>query len=284
MTATTRKGKKALEAREPHIEEGRKTSLFIKGRKSSDFLNQVCEELAKFRWGEIKKYSRKNDALPFESTDEIEKYCSTTNCSLFLFFSHQKKRPNNLVFGRLFNKRVLEMYEVGVVDLIPDLPRGSYEPASVPALLFEGPEWEIDYAPFRSVLIDFFVGELKGELTLDQVQHLIVFTINTANSRILFRHYGVNQETEEPSLSLIAPAFDLIPRRSQLPDPDVFETALVKPAVARKKKNIVTDELGRQLGRVFVRKQEVSKLKLRRFDGLDKAKKEMPVEPVDDAQ
>jgi hypothetical protein len=39
--------------------------------------------------------------------------------SLFCFGNHQKKRPNNLIFGRLFDWQLLDMVEFGVVDYEP---------------------------------------------------------------------------------------------------------------------------------------------------------------------
>lgn len=292
MSATTHKGRKILESREPKIDESRKKSLFVKGRKSCMVLNKVYDDLATFRYKEVVKFTRTNDTVPFESVEEIEKFCSKQNCSLFVFFNHNKKRPNNMIFGRLFMKKVLEMYEIGIerYEGKDVLPRGDLEHAAVPALIFEGDQWEADYAPFRSVLMDFFVGDLKGRLDIAQVQHVIVFTIVESEGggvKILFRHYQIDTESEsEPKLSLIAPLMDWVPRRNQLPDEELLNLALTKPAVDKKKKNITKDELGRELGRVFVRKQDVSQLKLKKFDGLKKKKerREMPPEPADDAQ
>jgi ribosome production factor 2 len=36
------------------------------------------------------------------------------DCSLFVVGTHQKKRPHNLVMGRVFNGHVLDMFEFGV--------------------------------------------------------------------------------------------------------------------------------------------------------------------------
>jgi len=39
------------------------------------------------------------DASPFEDFDPIEKLCRKYDASMFVFASHSKKRPNNLVIG-----------------------------------------------------------------------------------------------------------------------------------------------------------------------------------------
>ncbi len=41
--------------------------------------------------------ARKNEILPFEDASSIEFLAGKNECSAFLFTSHSKKRPNNLV-------------------------------------------------------------------------------------------------------------------------------------------------------------------------------------------
>ncbi len=58
------------------------------------------------------KYSRNNSEMrPFEAGGEgaLESHCARNNCSLFALGSHQKKRPHNLVLGRLFDFRLYDM-------------------------------------------------------------------------------------------------------------------------------------------------------------------------------
>jgi len=59
-------------------------------------------------------YSRKHDIQPFESRDELEALCKKTDASLFMFGSHNKKRPNNIVIGRTYEHKVLDMVELGI--------------------------------------------------------------------------------------------------------------------------------------------------------------------------
>lgn len=62
--------------------------------------------------GDAVKYSRNNaDMRPFEAGGEmgLEAHCARNNCSLFALGSHQKKRPHNLVLGRLFDFRLYDM-------------------------------------------------------------------------------------------------------------------------------------------------------------------------------
>ncbi|OHT04936.1 Ribosome production factor 2 like protein [Tritrichomonas foetus] len=286
--ATTHKGKKILEDRAPKIQENRKQSLFIKGRKVSQELNYFWDELAKFRYGEIQKYSKNNDFLPFESVAEVEKACKKFNCSLFTFYSHNKKRPMNVVFGRCFDFVVMEMYEFGVQNFVRategGLPHPEIEPGAVPALIFQGDQWETEFSHVRSVFMDFFVGEFKGNISPEQIQHALVFTIVEGEiTYIACRHYQVQQGATESKLMQVSPSFDLVPRRKMLPDEAVMQKALEKPAQDKKKKNITKNELGQVMGRVFTPKQKVNEIVPKGFRGLPKAKFERPAEPADDA-
>ena len=60
--------------------------------------------------------SKKNDIRPFESINSLEFLSQKNDCSLFMVGSHSKKRPNNIVMGRLFNYQLLDMVEFGVLD------------------------------------------------------------------------------------------------------------------------------------------------------------------------
>ena len=61
------------------------------------------------------------------------------DASLFAFGTHSKKRPHNLVFGRLFDHHILDMVETGVAGAWPPpihpelLPRSAPSPRNPPA-------------------------------------------------------------------------------------------------------------------------------------------------------
>ena len=63
-----------------------------------------------------KLLSKKNEIRPFEAVNSLEFLSQKNDCSLFMVGSHSKKRPNNLVIGRLFNYQILDMIELGVLD------------------------------------------------------------------------------------------------------------------------------------------------------------------------
>ena len=67
--------------------------------------------------GNTLKFSRKNtEILPFEAGGEVklEQYTSKADCGQFVLGNHTKKRPNNLILGRLYDGRLYDLLELGI--------------------------------------------------------------------------------------------------------------------------------------------------------------------------
>lgn len=88
------------------------------------------------------KLSRSNEAVrPFETGGEasLEFLARKADAPLFALGSHSKKRPHNLVLGRMFDFQVLDMLEFGVrrarraTRSRREAAAGSRAPASSPA-------------------------------------------------------------------------------------------------------------------------------------------------------
>ena len=74
-----------------------KRILFLKGRHSSEILNDVMKDLTLLSKPQNKALTKKNDIVPFEDVNSLEFLGSKNDCGLFVLASHSKKRPNNLV-------------------------------------------------------------------------------------------------------------------------------------------------------------------------------------------
>jgi ribosome production factor 2 len=285
MSEITHKGKLALKDKEPKIDENRKKSLFIKGKSFPSALNELWEDLERFRVGESVKYNRPNEVLPFEDKDRetLEKYCMKNDCSLFAFANSNKKRPNNLIFGRLFNYHILDMYEFGVTELVPHKEiKSNFEAGTVPAVIFQGEQWDNELKHLRSFFMDYLVGDLKGRISLDQVTSCVVLTYVEADKTILFRHYSVVKSGATTNLELIAPSFNLVRRREQLPDDDMLDQSFATlEKDGKKKKKTHIDELGREVGKVYVGKNDTSKIQPKKFRGLPKRSEREIVQDVE---
>ena len=64
-------------------------------------------------------FSRKNDIHPFDDASSLEFFAGKNDASLFVTGLHSKKRPNDLIFTRMFDGRVLDQIEVGVEKIQP---------------------------------------------------------------------------------------------------------------------------------------------------------------------
>ncbi len=59
-------------------------------------------------------FHRHNSLHPFEDQANLEFLCRSNDCSLFSFGTHSKKRPHNLVMGRMYDFQALDMFEFGI--------------------------------------------------------------------------------------------------------------------------------------------------------------------------
>ena len=97
-------------------------------------LNIKCLDLSSLKKPFTINYNEKNDIRPFEDVTKMEFYCKKNDSSLFMLgklnvsrsnhrrhsFSltclgnHNKKRPHNLILGRMFDYQLLDMVELGL--------------------------------------------------------------------------------------------------------------------------------------------------------------------------
>ena len=89
-------------------------------------------------------YQKKNDIRPFEDATKIEFFCKKHDASLFAFGNHNKKRPDNLILGRLHDYNILDMVELGIENYkgLRDFDNEKVASGIKPCLLFSGPAFE----------------------------------------------------------------------------------------------------------------------------------------------
>lgn len=141
------------------------------------------------------KLSRKNDITVFENATPVEQFCRKFETPLFLMGSHSKKRPNNVVLGRIFNYSLLDMFELGIerFEGMSAFPGPKVTLGTKPCLIFNGPEWDQsdELKQLRSLLVDFFHKEEVKSVRLQGLEHTISFTISS-DGKILFRSYKIH--------------------------------------------------------------------------------------------
>ncbi|RWS14278.1 ribosomal biogenesis protein-like protein [Dinothrombium tinctorium] len=279
----TRKGKKILEKRGGQLVEDDKRAMFMKGSTVNQTMVDFMKDIALLKKPLSSMLNQKNESKPFENADPIEHVAQKGDFSLFMFGSNSKKRPNNLVIGRLFDNRILDMFEFGVSNYkaLRDFKAASILKGCKPILLFSGEpfETEFEYQRLKNLLIDFFSGPKTNAIRLTGLEHVI--SIVAAEGKIYFRSYRVllkktGAKLPRVELQEMGPFFDLTLRRHKLASDSLMKSASKQPKQLkpRKVKNIQKSALGTTFGRVHMQRQDYSELQVRKLKGLKKSKSE----------
>lgn len=284
--AKTGAGRRAVASRMPQLIETPKTLLLLKGHSTSSIGLSLLSDIQSIKKPYCHKLMRKNDVLPFESGGEahLENLCRLNDASLFALANHTKKRPHNLILGRAFDHRLLDMIELGISSFKPMamFPPPKTPPGCPNVITFNGGDFEAseDLQTIRSVLIDIF--RFPTEVTADEFEpasvcRSLVFSLK--GDKLLLRHYAIESDgssgSKKSSLKLTecGPSVDFIIRRVQNASPGLLKVATRKPKdpdYVHKKKNISRDDLGDKVGRIHVGQQDLSSLALARMKGLGK--------------
>lgn len=133
----------------------------------------------------------KNNILPFEDITPVEKFAQKHNSPMFMFISHNKKRPNNLVMGRMFEHNLLDMVEFGIENFKPlkDFKTEKITTGTKPMLVFQGDLFEHnpEFIRMKNLLTDMFQREVVKNVRLQGLEHVLSFTAH--NNSILLRSY-----------------------------------------------------------------------------------------------
>lgn len=276
-TPKTHKAKRELEKRAPRLVENAKKTLLLQGTKTSAMLNAVLAQIYHLKRGNAVRFTRKNDKIhPFESGGEtsLEFFSLKTDCSLFVFGSHSKKRPNNLILGRTYDHHIYDLVEVGVENFKP-LETFSYDKKIAPkmgskplfAFIGEGFESTEALKHLKEVLLDLFRGEVVDNLNLAGVDRAFVCTAISSNT-VLFMQCAIRLKrsgTTVPRIELveIGPSMDLVVRRHRLPYESLQKEATKVPSKEHKKvKNVTRDVVQGKIGKIYVPDQKVGNLSL----------------------
>lgn len=230
-----------------------------------------------------KLMSKNNPISAFEHAgkNSIEFLCTKNDSTLFAIGSHNKKRPSNLVLGRLFDHQILDMVELGVVQYkgLKDY-RGAPKKrvGSKPMMCFIGDVWHLDeeMKKLQNLLLDLFRGDPVSKLALIGLDHCICVTA-ASDGIIRLRTYYCKLKknpnglrTPVPFLTSSGPDMDFTVRRSEYAAADVYKAARRQPkaAKAKKVKNKTTNLFGETIGRLHLEKQNIDKMGGKRVKAL----------------
>ncbi|KAL2892566.1 Ribosome production factor 2-like protein [Bienertia sinuspersici] len=277
-TPKTHRGKRVLEKRAPKLVENEKKTLILHGTKTSNVLNSLLTEIYHLKKENSVKYTRRNDNIrPFEAGGEtnLEFFSQKTDCALFVFGSHSKKRPDNLVIGRFYDHHVYDLVEVGVENF-RSLQSFSYDKKVAPkmgtkpliAFVGEGFESVDELKHLKEVLIDLLRGEVIENLNLAGVDRCYICTA-VSPKKVFLSHCALKLKksgTIVPRMELVevGPSMDLVLRRHRLPNEGLRKEAMkTAPDHTKKKlKNVKGDPLLGKTGKVYIPDQKLGEMAL----------------------
>lgn len=199
------RSKRALAQRESKEFENAKTALFVKGVRTSEKVNIALTELAALKKPNAIPFNKHNDVLPFEDASSLEFWSMKNDASLFVVGSTQKKRPDNLVWVRMFDGQVLDMLEMGIQAATSMKAFKTPKPGvdMRPLFHFSGPEFNADadadrlgaaganpepqgaFLHLKSLFLDFFRGqELNpNHIALSGLEHVISVSVAPSDEK-----------------------------------------------------------------------------------------------------
>src|SRR5258708_7912569 len=95
----------------------------------------------------LNEFNRKHDWRPFEDSTSIEFVCNKNDSPLFMYSSHNKKRPNNIVIGRTFDEHILDMVEFGFDNFksLADFKISKIPVGTKPIVIFSGEPFDVEF-------------------------------------------------------------------------------------------------------------------------------------------
>ena len=97
-----------------------KRCMFIRGHRTSAICRSVLRDMHALKKPQAIMLAKRNRLLPFEDDSRLEFLAHKNDASLFVVANHTKKRPHNLVLGRMYDGHVLDMMELGVLAYADD--------------------------------------------------------------------------------------------------------------------------------------------------------------------
>jgi len=199
VRAKNARQKRKVEKAAPKVFENTKSTILIKGGNVSQTVTDVMHDLHRIKQPNCVMYKKKNIVRPFEDVSTIEFFSQKSDASLFAFGSHNKKRPDNLVIGRMFSYQLLDMVELGIQNYKSMSSQCNVPLGTKPVLAFAGDEWETELigkdgektelSQIRNLLLDFFRGECINNTRLKGMELFIQFAL--INGVIAMRTYQV---------------------------------------------------------------------------------------------
>jgi len=265
--------RRAAQKKKPHLVEPVKTAMIVKGQKTSQTIKDVLGDIAKLKAPSTVKYNKRNPVRPFEDSSSLEFFSDKSDSALFALGSHSAKRPDNLVLGRFFNHRMLDMAEFAVKNFksMQSFKEPKHNLSSRTSVVFQGEEFEnnADFKVMSNILLDFFVEQPTEFVNLACLDHVLIFT--SQPGAILMRHYSIvlkKSGSRIPRIELveIGPSMDLEIRRHRFATAELRSQSNThhRAPKSKTKKNVAKDDLHQEMGTIHIGRQNLHELDQKR--------------------
>jgi len=293
------RSKRALEKKAPKAVENPKTALILRGTSCSQITQDALGDLFALRQVHAKRFIKKNPIHPFEDASSLAFFSEKNDSTLLLFGSSSKKRPNTITFARTFDYKILDMLEFYLDgETFRSISQFKTEKVPVgtrPLMVFAGTAFESPvpnaFTMAKSMLIDFFRGEISDKIDVEGLRYCVVVTADEPTSSetatddpaskpvLRLRLYTIRTKRSGQKLPRVeleehGPRMDFRLGRVQEPDAAMLKEAMRKAKTneERTKKNISTDIMGDKLGRIHTGKLDLSELQTRKMKGLKRGR------------
>ncbi|THH32097.1 hypothetical protein EUX98_g2098 [Antrodiella citrinella] len=277
------RSKRALDARESKEVEDARQALFVKGTHTGEKVNGAMKDLLALKRPHAISFSKKNTVRPFEDPASLDFWSQKNDASLFVVGQSTKKRPDGMIFVRMYDYRVLDMCEVGIEQwkAMSEFKTAKATPGHKPLLHFASELFESHprFMQLKSLLMDFFNGEQIESICLTGIEHIISISLGptpaaltsaSANPTLTLNPQSQDDTKNLPlvhirayttkltpsgthtplvSLEPMGPAIDLRLRRHTDPDPEILKQAMRRPKL---KKQDIESGLGKKRKNVEV--------------------------------
>jgi len=262
------------ESRQPKEFENVKSAMFIKGHKTSQIINDTLNDFYTTKKPNGVKFNKKksNSVNPMEDPTAVEFFSNSKDASLFMYGCHSKKRPHNLVVGRLFNHRMLDMVEFGIEDFKSTKqfsPSKRPMHSSKPCFTVIGSEFQSNdlYKLSANLFIDFFRGTVANGFNLKGIDQVISLSVGPRPDTILWKQYFVHLKKSgshipRAELEEIGPSMTLVIRREFLAAPGLKSRSLEQSKLMnfKRKKNVFTTGMGDTMANIHVPRQNMNQV------------------------
>jgi len=262
----TQRGKRILKERGPQLVENSKFSLVLAGRNCSNEVALLLRDLYALRKPSASFVRLRSEEIrPLEDETQIERFTRKSNAGLFLSGSHSKKRPVNLVFGRIFDGNMLDLAEFRVLaHKLAGEFESSISLGTKPCIAINGSEFETNpvLSRIKNIFIDFFHGDDVEKIRLAGMEHLI--SISHVDNVIYIRSYRIllqksGSRLPKVELEEVGPRLDLALDRHRFASDALWKQATRTPSQLKSKKlkNVSKDIFGSTVGQLHVEHQDL---------------------------